>query len=145
MMHTAWSGIEEVPYCFSRSSIKCQGHTGKINRRFEFNLSKITTEAGRSYQFPQICLVVYEFTPNLLLCRLKNIYRISGMICGSHNLNNNFEYIMHLVRAFLGAGEWRGDAYMRDLTGPSLIQEMACRSFGTKPFPAVNLTFRNKL
>ena len=26
-MHTAWSSIEEVPYSFSRSSVKFQGHT----------------------------------------------------------------------------------------------------------------------
>ena len=26
MMHKAWSSIEGVPYCFSRSSIKFQGH-----------------------------------------------------------------------------------------------------------------------
>ena len=28
MIHKAWSSIEEVPYCFWRSSIKYQGHTG---------------------------------------------------------------------------------------------------------------------
>ena len=27
MMHKAWSSIEEVPYCFSRSSVKFEGHT----------------------------------------------------------------------------------------------------------------------
>ena len=27
MMHRAWSSIVEVPYCFSRSYVKCQGHT----------------------------------------------------------------------------------------------------------------------
>ena len=27
MMHNGWSGIEEAPYCFSRSSVKFQGHT----------------------------------------------------------------------------------------------------------------------
>ena len=27
MMHKAWSSIVEVPYCFSRSCIKFQGHT----------------------------------------------------------------------------------------------------------------------
>ena len=27
MMHKAWSSIEEVPYCFSRSAVKFQGHT----------------------------------------------------------------------------------------------------------------------
>ena len=26
MMHKAWSSIEEVPYCFSMSSVKFQGH-----------------------------------------------------------------------------------------------------------------------
>ena len=29
MMHKAWSSIEEVPYCFWRSSVKFQGHTAK--------------------------------------------------------------------------------------------------------------------
>ena len=33
MLHKAWSSIEEVPYCFSRSSVKFQGHTAlKINK-----------------------------------------------------------------------------------------------------------------
>ena len=27
MIHRAWSSIVEVPYCFSRSSVKFQGHT----------------------------------------------------------------------------------------------------------------------
>ena len=27
MMHKAWNSIEEVPYCFSRSSVKFLGHT----------------------------------------------------------------------------------------------------------------------
>ena len=29
MMHKGWSSIKEVPYCFSRSSVKFQGHTGQ--------------------------------------------------------------------------------------------------------------------
>ena len=28
MMHKVWCNIQEVPYCFPRSSIKFQGHTG---------------------------------------------------------------------------------------------------------------------
>ena len=35
MMHKAWSSIEEVPYCFWRSSVKLQGHTAKKNHRFQ--------------------------------------------------------------------------------------------------------------
>ena len=33
MMHKAWC-LEEVPYCFSRSSVKFQCHTAPKNRRF---------------------------------------------------------------------------------------------------------------
>ena len=35
MMHTAWSSIEEVPSCVSRSSVNFQGHTGKITVDFD--------------------------------------------------------------------------------------------------------------
>ena len=57
MPHKAWRSIEEVleevPYCFLRSSIKLQGHTGwKID---DLNPRLL---ASRSYQIPQICLVV---------------------------------------------------------------------------------------
>ena len=37
-MHKAWSSIEEVPYCFWRSSVKFQGHSAKKNRRFSLKL-----------------------------------------------------------------------------------------------------------
>ena len=37
MMHKAWSSIEEVPYCFSRSSVKFQGHTGQKIADFDLN------------------------------------------------------------------------------------------------------------
>ena len=37
MMYKAWSSIEEVPFCFSRSSIKFQGHTGQKIANFDPN------------------------------------------------------------------------------------------------------------
>ena len=37
MMHKAWSCIEEVPYCFSRSSVKFQGHTDLKITEFDPN------------------------------------------------------------------------------------------------------------
>ena len=55
-MHKAWRSVEEVPYCFSRSSIKFHGHTGRkiddLNPIWDYL-------AGHSYQIPQICLVHY--------------------------------------------------------------------------------------
>ena len=37
MMHKAWGSIEEVPYCFSRSSVKIQGHTALQMVKFDPN------------------------------------------------------------------------------------------------------------
>ena len=37
MMHKAWSSIEEMPYCFSRSYLKLQGHTAKKIVDFDTN------------------------------------------------------------------------------------------------------------
>ena len=37
MMHRAWSSIVEVPYCFSRSYVKCQGHTALKIVEFDTN------------------------------------------------------------------------------------------------------------
>ena len=34
-MHKAWSSIEEVPYCFSRSSVKFQGQTALKIAKFD--------------------------------------------------------------------------------------------------------------
>ena len=37
MTHKAWCCLEEVPYCFSRSSVKFQGHTGQKIADFDPN------------------------------------------------------------------------------------------------------------
>ena len=37
MLHKAWSSIEEVPYCFWRSSVKFQGHTALKILKFDPN------------------------------------------------------------------------------------------------------------
>ena len=37
MLHKAWSSIEELPYCFSRPSVKFQGHTAQKIVEFDPN------------------------------------------------------------------------------------------------------------
>ena len=46
MLHKAWNSKEEMPYCFPRSSIKFQGHTGQNITDFDPNWAFRTT--GRS-------------------------------------------------------------------------------------------------
>ena len=73
MMHK-WSSIEEVPYCFARSSIKFQRRTGG-NWWFESNLRLL---GWSQLQIPQICLVYIC----LCLCIYIYIYRGLSMCCG---------------------------------------------------------------
>ena len=50
MMHIAWYCLEEVPYCFSRSSVKFQGHTAlKI---VEFNPKWVFPDCNSSLNSP---------------------------------------------------------------------------------------------
>ena len=50
MMHRAWSSIVEVPYCFSRSNVKFQGHTAlKI---FEFDPNCAFPDCNSSLNSP---------------------------------------------------------------------------------------------
>ena len=52
MMHRAWCGIEKVPYCFSRSSVKFQGHIAlKI---VEFDLNWAFPDCNSSLNSPMV-------------------------------------------------------------------------------------------
>ena len=58
MMHKAWSRIEEVPYCFSRSYIKFQGHTAlKI---VEFDPNWPFPDCNSSLNSPMKCCTKLE-------------------------------------------------------------------------------------
>ena len=75
MMHRAWSSIVEVPYCFSRSSIKFQGHTAlKI---VEFDPNWVFPDSNSSLNSPiamkcctkletakERCPIVFQYHPS---------------------------------------------------------------------------------
>ena len=75
MMHRAWSSIVEVPYCFSRSYVKFQGHTAlKI---VEFDPNWVFPDCNSSLNSPMAmkcctkpetakerCLIVFQGHPS---------------------------------------------------------------------------------
>ena len=77
MLHKAWNSKEEMPYCFPRSSIKFQGHTGQNITDFDPDWAFLTTgrsqlsnpsdlPCSRSYVKFQghTALKIIEFDPN---------------------------------------------------------------------------------
>ena len=50
MMHKAWSSIEEASYCFSRSSVKFQGHTAL--KMVEFDPNWVFPDCNSSLSLP---------------------------------------------------------------------------------------------
>ena len=76
MMHEAWSSIEEVPCCFSRSSVKFQGHTAlKI---FEFDPKWAFPDCNSSLNSPMTTKwyakleAAWKRCPIVFQCHLSN-------------------------------------------------------------------------
>ena len=57
-MHKASHSIEDVLYCFPRSSIKCQGHTGHKNANFDPNLA--FPDCNSQVEFPNVFEMVHK-------------------------------------------------------------------------------------
>ena len=60
MMHKAWSSIEEVPYCFSRSSVKFQGHTALKIAEFDPNWAFPDSNSSLNSQMARKCCTKLE-------------------------------------------------------------------------------------
>ena len=60
MMHKAWSSIEEVPYCFSRLSIKFQGHTALKIVEFDPNWAFLDCNSSLNSPMAMKCCAKLE-------------------------------------------------------------------------------------
>ena len=60
MMHKAWSSIEEVPYCFSRSSVKFQGHIALKIVEFDSNWAFLDRHSSLNSPMAMECCTKLE-------------------------------------------------------------------------------------
>ena len=58
MMHKVWSCIEEVSYCFWRSSIKFQGHTAK--KIVDFDQNWAFPDSKLQFEFTDGCEMMHK-------------------------------------------------------------------------------------
>ena len=88
MMHKAWCSIEKVPYCFPRSSIKFQGHTGwKID-----DLDQIWARLlGRSQLSNPSDLPCYLWRMKSKLCTTKIYYSLLQTMLGRDQSQTCFQ------------------------------------------------------
>ena len=89
MMHKAWSSIEEVPYCFSRTSVQFQGHTAQ--KIVEFDPNWAFPDSNSSLNTPMAkkwctklevalerCPIVFQGYPsNFKVTRLKKLSNLT--------------------------------------------------------------------
>ena len=66
MMHRAWSSIVEVPYCFSRSYVKFQGHT--VLKIVEFDPNWAFPDCNSSLNSPMAMKCCTKFEVALKRC-----------------------------------------------------------------------------
>ena len=55
MMHRPWSSIVEVPYCFSRSNVKFQGHTALKIFKFDRNWAFLDSNSSLNSMVMKCC------------------------------------------------------------------------------------------
>ena len=60
MMHRAWSSIVEVPYCFSRSYVKFQGHTALKIVEFDPNWAFPDSNSSKNSPMAMKCCTKLE-------------------------------------------------------------------------------------
>ena len=84
MMQKAWSSIEEVPYCFSRSSVKFQGHTGQ--KIADFDPNRAFLDCNSSFNSPMALKWCTKLDVTGALLFSKVIHQISR----SHGLKNRW-------------------------------------------------------
>ena len=78
MMHRAWSSIVDVPYCFSRSYVKFQGHTGQNITDFDPNWAFPDYRPVAAFKSPRFAL--FHFEP-LSLGNICEIFIFSRSFC----------------------------------------------------------------
>ena len=94
MMHKAWSSIGEVTYCFSRSCVKFQGHTGQKIAVFDPN--RASPDYNFSLNSPMAlkwCTTLFGIE-EVLYCFLKSSIEFQGHI-GQKKITNfdpNWEF-----------------------------------------------------
>ena len=148
MMHKAWSSIEEVPYCFARSSIKFHGHTGRKiddlnnvdNHRHMFRLSY----SKMNLEFPSGQPLVsspiqFHFLYGMNMIQWVNTLRpeqfgwqFAKNIFQYIFLNKNWLMLMEILLRFL--------PYDPINSKSAVVQVMAWHRTGDKPIPEPMMT-----
>ena len=84
MMHKAWSSVEEVPYCFSRSSVKFQGHTALKIAEFDPNWA--FPDCNSSFNSPMAIKLCTKLEVALKRCPI--VFQVIRQISRSHGSKN---------------------------------------------------------
>ena len=82
MLHKAWHNKEEMPYCFPRSSIKFQGHTGQNITDFDPNWAfpdYRPVAAFRSLRFDLFYIILKMYLHNTKYSQILNVHIINSI------------------------------------------------------------------
>ena len=84
MLHKAWNSKGEIPYCFPRSSIKFQGHTGQNITDFDPNWvfpDYRPVAAFKSLRFALLYIYIYIAYPVIGISFIKMRWLWDCLIC----------------------------------------------------------------
>ena len=94
MLHKAWNSKGEMPYCFPRSSIKFQGHTGQNITDFDPNWAFPDYRPVAAFKSLRFALLFYVWNNCRILSiiQIQNVYDYITMIKETHiSLPNSYD------------------------------------------------------
>ena len=92
MLHKAWNSKGEVPYCFSRSSIKFQGHTGQNITDFDPNWAFPDCRPVAAFKSLRFALFYYvSYSNNYVFFYEKNNNFFTPLNMTSCYINSNIK------------------------------------------------------
>ena len=107
MMHRAWSSIVEVPYCFSRSYVKFQGHTALKFVEFDPNWAFPDSNSSLNSPMAMKCCTKLETAkercPIVFSCdqaALQMVFSVCPSVCPSVRLSHLFHHVPSIVSSW---------------------------------------------
>ena len=109
MLHKAWNSKGEMPYCFPRSSIKFQGHTGQNITDFDPNCAFPDNRPVAAFKSLRFALLIFRLTyPSLywqsmvmFVCSIIRHWHHAKFATGHHcvslisDIIANFAFFVH--------------------------------------------------
>ena len=113
MLHKAWNSKEEMPYCFPRSSIKFQGHTGQNITDFDPNWAFPDYRPVAAFKSLRFALFLFKYDCKCILIEFISVHLsllihwvVASLPMTELAVSGNAWHSTSFIRILVGCLQW---------------------------------------